>query len=183
MAPAIHAVCPRKRMRRASTVNSLIAANRGRAPNTTLSPRLLGDPWRSAPVRPPAALVRPMFQKTRRSTPADRPAAQAEANVRGIRAQETEAEAKTVAAQSTYERLKAASATLGVVAATMSKSPSAGWKQHVPTSLTSAEESIVVQKGPSRLAAAVNRDWAARRASGTETVGRDHCAYAQVPVR
>jgi membrane fusion protein, multidrug efflux system len=42
--------------------------------------------------------------------------AEAEAKVQGIRAQEAEAEAKTVAAQSTYERLKAASATPGVVA-------------------------------------------------------------------
>src|SRR5688500_848874 len=35
--------------------------------------------------------------------------AEAEAKVQGIRAQEAEAEAKTVAAQSTFERLKAAS--------------------------------------------------------------------------
>src|SRR5688572_17121305 len=42
--------------------------------------------------------------------------AEAEAKVQGIRAQEAEAEAKTVAAQSTFERLKAASATPGVVA-------------------------------------------------------------------
>ena len=42
--------------------------------------------------------------------------AEAEAKLQGIRAQEAEAEAKTVAAQSTYERLKAASATPGVVA-------------------------------------------------------------------
>lgn len=42
--------------------------------------------------------------------------AEAEAKVQGIRAQEAEAEAKTVAAQSTYDRLKAASATPGVVA-------------------------------------------------------------------
>ena len=42
--------------------------------------------------------------------------AEAEAKVQAIRAQEAEAEAKTVAAQSTYERLKAASATPGVVA-------------------------------------------------------------------
>lgn len=42
--------------------------------------------------------------------------AEAEAKVQAIRAQEAEAEAKTVAAQSTYDRLKAASATPGVVA-------------------------------------------------------------------
>ncbi len=42
--------------------------------------------------------------------------AEAEAKLQGIRAQQAEAEAKTVAAQSTYERLKAASATPGVVA-------------------------------------------------------------------
>ena len=41
---------------------------------------------------------------------------EAEAKVQAIRAQEAEAEAKTVAAQSTYDRLKAASATAGVVA-------------------------------------------------------------------
>jgi membrane fusion protein (multidrug efflux system) len=42
--------------------------------------------------------------------------AEAEAKVQAIRAQEAEAEAKTVAAQSTFDRLKAASATPGVVA-------------------------------------------------------------------
>ncbi|MCA1586981.1 MAG: efflux RND transporter periplasmic adaptor subunit [Acidobacteria bacterium] len=42
--------------------------------------------------------------------------AEAEAKVQAIRAQEAEAEAKTVAAQSTFARLKAASATPGVVA-------------------------------------------------------------------
>jgi membrane fusion protein, multidrug efflux system len=42
--------------------------------------------------------------------------AEAEAKVQAVRAQEAEAEAKTVAAQSTYDRLKAASATPGVVA-------------------------------------------------------------------
>ncbi len=41
---------------------------------------------------------------------------EAEAKRQGIRAQEAEAEAHTVAAQSTYDRLKAASATPGVVA-------------------------------------------------------------------
>jgi RND family efflux transporter MFP subunit len=41
---------------------------------------------------------------------------EAEAKLQAVRAQATEAEAKTVAAQSTYERLKAASATPGVVA-------------------------------------------------------------------
>lgn len=41
---------------------------------------------------------------------------EAEAKLQAIRAQEAEAEAKTVAAQSTYDRLKAASATPGVVA-------------------------------------------------------------------
>jgi len=41
---------------------------------------------------------------------------EAEAKVQAVRAQEAEAEAKTVAAQSTYDRLKAASATPGVVA-------------------------------------------------------------------
>lgn len=41
---------------------------------------------------------------------------EAEAKLQAVRAQETEAEAKTVAAQSTYDRLKAASATPGVVA-------------------------------------------------------------------
>jgi membrane fusion protein, multidrug efflux system len=41
---------------------------------------------------------------------------EAEAKLQGVRAQEAEAEAKTVAAQSTYDRLKAASATPGVVA-------------------------------------------------------------------
>ena len=41
---------------------------------------------------------------------------EAEARVQGIRAQEAEAEANAIAAQSTYERLKAASATPGVVA-------------------------------------------------------------------
>lgn len=41
---------------------------------------------------------------------------EAEAKVQALRAQEAEAEAKTVAAQSTYDRLKAASATPGVVA-------------------------------------------------------------------
>jgi RND family efflux transporter MFP subunit len=41
---------------------------------------------------------------------------EAEAKMQAIRAQEAEAEAKTVAAQSTYDRLKAASATPGVVA-------------------------------------------------------------------
>jgi RND family efflux transporter MFP subunit len=42
--------------------------------------------------------------------------AEAEAKVQAVRAQEAEAEAKTVAAQSTYDRLKAASTTPGVVA-------------------------------------------------------------------
>jgi len=42
--------------------------------------------------------------------------AEAEAKLQAVRAQEAEAEAKTVAAQSTYDRLKAASATPGVVA-------------------------------------------------------------------
>lgn len=42
--------------------------------------------------------------------------AEAEAKVQAVRAQEAEAEAKTVAAQSTHDRLKAASATPGVVA-------------------------------------------------------------------
>ena len=42
--------------------------------------------------------------------------AEADAKLQGVRAQEAEAEAKTVAAQSTYDRLKAASATPGVVA-------------------------------------------------------------------
>jgi RND family efflux transporter MFP subunit len=42
--------------------------------------------------------------------------AEAEAKVQAVRAQEAEAEARTVAAQSTYDRLKAASATPGVVA-------------------------------------------------------------------
>jgi RND family efflux transporter MFP subunit len=42
--------------------------------------------------------------------------AEAEAKVQAVRAQEAEAEAKTVAAQSTFDRLKAASATPGVVA-------------------------------------------------------------------
>jgi len=42
--------------------------------------------------------------------------AEAEAKVHAVRAQEAEAEANTVAAQSTYDRLKAASATPGVVA-------------------------------------------------------------------
>ncbi len=42
--------------------------------------------------------------------------AEAEAKVQAVRAQEAEAEAKTVGAQSTYDRLKAASATPGVVA-------------------------------------------------------------------
>ena len=42
--------------------------------------------------------------------------AEAEAKVLAVRAQEAEAEAKTVAAQSTYDRLKAASQTPGVVA-------------------------------------------------------------------
>jgi membrane fusion protein (multidrug efflux system) len=42
--------------------------------------------------------------------------AEAEAKLQGVRAQEAEAEAKTVGAQSTYDRLKAASATPGVVA-------------------------------------------------------------------
>src|SRR5687767_8137654 len=42
--------------------------------------------------------------------------AEADAKLQGVRAQEAEAEAKTVAAQSTYDRLKAASATAGVVA-------------------------------------------------------------------
>jgi membrane fusion protein (multidrug efflux system) len=41
---------------------------------------------------------------------------EAEAKLQGLRAQVAEAEAKTVAAQSTYDRLKAASATPGVVA-------------------------------------------------------------------
>lgn len=41
---------------------------------------------------------------------------EAEAKLQGVRAQEAEAEAKTVAAQSTYDRLKAASVTPGVVA-------------------------------------------------------------------
>lgn len=41
---------------------------------------------------------------------------EAEAKLQAVRAQEAEAEAKTVAAQSTYDRLKAASATPGVVA-------------------------------------------------------------------
>ncbi|MDP2318272.1 MAG: efflux RND transporter periplasmic adaptor subunit [Acidobacteriota bacterium] len=41
--------------------------------------------------------------------------AEAEAKLQAVRAQEAEAEAKTVAAQSTYDRLKAASATPGVV--------------------------------------------------------------------
>jgi membrane fusion protein, multidrug efflux system len=41
---------------------------------------------------------------------------EAEAKLQGVRAQEAEAEAKTVGAQSTYDRLKAASATPGVVA-------------------------------------------------------------------
>lgn len=41
---------------------------------------------------------------------------EAEAKFQAVRAQEAEAEAKTVAAQSTYDRLKAASATPGVVA-------------------------------------------------------------------
>jgi RND family efflux transporter MFP subunit len=42
--------------------------------------------------------------------------AEAEAKVQAVRAQEAEAQAKSVAAQSTYDRLKAASATPGVVA-------------------------------------------------------------------
>jgi membrane fusion protein (multidrug efflux system) len=42
--------------------------------------------------------------------------AEAEAKVQAVRAQEAEAEAKTIAAQSTYDRLKAASVTPGVVA-------------------------------------------------------------------
>lgn len=42
--------------------------------------------------------------------------AEADAKLQGVRAEEAEAEAKTVAAQSTYDRLKAASATPGVVA-------------------------------------------------------------------
>lgn len=42
--------------------------------------------------------------------------AEAEAKLQAVRAQEAEAAAKTVAAQSTYDRLKAASATPGVVA-------------------------------------------------------------------
>jgi RND family efflux transporter MFP subunit len=42
--------------------------------------------------------------------------AEAEAKVQAIRAQEAEAESKTVAAQSTFDRLEAASATPGVVA-------------------------------------------------------------------
>lgn len=42
--------------------------------------------------------------------------AEAQAKLQAVRAQQAEAEAKTVAAQSTYERLKAASATPGVVA-------------------------------------------------------------------
>lgn len=42
--------------------------------------------------------------------------AEAEARLQAVRAQQAEAEAKTVAAQSTYDRLKAASATPGVVA-------------------------------------------------------------------
>lgn len=42
--------------------------------------------------------------------------AEAEAKLQAVRAQQAEAEAKTVAAQSTYDRLKAASATPGVVA-------------------------------------------------------------------
>ena len=42
--------------------------------------------------------------------------AEADAKVQTVRAQQAEAQAKTVAAQSTYERLKAASATPGVVA-------------------------------------------------------------------
>jgi membrane fusion protein (multidrug efflux system) len=42
--------------------------------------------------------------------------AEADAKLQGVRAQEAEAEAKTVAAQSTYDRLKAASASPGVVA-------------------------------------------------------------------
>ena len=41
---------------------------------------------------------------------------EAEAKLQGVRAQQSEAEAKTVAAQSTFDRLKAASATPGVVA-------------------------------------------------------------------
>jgi RND family efflux transporter MFP subunit len=41
---------------------------------------------------------------------------EAEAKLQAVRAQEVEAEAKTVGAQSTYDRLKAASATPGVVA-------------------------------------------------------------------
>jgi RND family efflux transporter MFP subunit len=42
--------------------------------------------------------------------------AEAEAKVQAVRAQQAEAQAKTVSAQSTYDRLKAASATPGVVA-------------------------------------------------------------------
>lgn len=42
--------------------------------------------------------------------------AEADAKLQAVRAQQAEAEAKTVAAQSTYDRLKAASATPGVVA-------------------------------------------------------------------
>src|SRR5688500_3471660 len=42
--------------------------------------------------------------------------AEADAKLQAVRAQEAEAEAKTVAAQSTYDRLKAASGTPGVVA-------------------------------------------------------------------
>lgn len=42
--------------------------------------------------------------------------AEADAKLQGVRAQVAEAEARTVAAQSTYDRLKAASATPGVVA-------------------------------------------------------------------
>src|SRR5688500_2704230 len=42
--------------------------------------------------------------------------AEAEAKLQAVRAQQAEAEAKAVAAQSTYDRLKAASATPGVVA-------------------------------------------------------------------
>ena len=42
--------------------------------------------------------------------------AEADAKLQGVRAQEAEAEAKTVAAQSTYDRLKAASATPAITA-------------------------------------------------------------------
>jgi Membrane-fusion protein len=60
--------------------------------------------------------------------------AEAAAKVRTSESQRVEAQAKVVAAKSTYDRLKAASATPGVIAAMNWSRPNRPWRQRVPRS-------------------------------------------------